>query len=396
MYLGALLQAGRGSESAQDAKPSPDLPDPGLYLCVDGGGTAVKVVVMNQHGEVGRAVGPPCNVKSAGGPQNALSTILQTTWRALQDLPGSLLFPVDRVTPEPIHLHLFQRVWLGLAGALHQADIDAVREVASRAFGFAEDDARLRITNDGHLLAAPSVLLPCIESTIVLVAGTGSVGLAFRKRGQGLDVGLDLVGVSGGWGYLLGDEGSAYCVGRLAIRRLMTAADARLSFSLANPSSKPAPLLPLFSALLIHLRASDPAHLIDKAYTHHSDPASSTFAERETERKLWIAEGARLVFSYAFEDSDADDESRAMARSILEEALGPLVETTLTLIGDRSVVDPSKGALFLGGGLWNSEGYLRMLTTSLAAKQVAFAKVGIVKSAAEEGARALVALDKDT
>ncbi|GAA5872726.1 hypothetical protein JCM1840_004501 [Sporobolomyces johnsonii] len=393
MQLGALLQPEKGPE---DVKPFADTPAPVLYLCVDGGGTAVKVVVMNSEGEVGRATGPPCNVKSAGGPQNALSTILQTTWRALQDLPGSLLLPVDRVTPEPLHLHLFQRVWLGLAGVLHQADIEAVRGVACPLFGFAEDDARLRITNDGHLLAAPSVLLPCIESTVVLVAGTGSVGLAFRKRGQGLDVGLDLVGVSGGWGYLLGDEGSAYCVGRLAIRHLMAAADARLSSSLVNPSSKPVPLLPLFSALLVHLRASDPAHLIDKAYTTHCDPASSTFAGRETERKLWIAEGARVVFSYAFEDSNADDESRATARSILEEAIGPLVETALTLIGDRSAVDPSKGALFLGGGLWNSEGYLQMLKASLVAKGVAFAKVGIVKSAAEEGARALVALDKDT
>lgn len=61
--------------------------------------------------------------------------------------------------------------------------------------------------------------MPEIDSTIVLIAGTGTVGLgeqsspvstlplltyrplsstAFKKRG----VELDLVGVSGGWGYM--------------------------------------------------------------------------------------------------------------------------------------------------------------------------------------------------
>lgn len=76
---------------------------------------------------------------------------------------------------------------------------------------------------DGHLLAAASLTLPDVETTIALVAGTGSIGLgelvlllcipqtmylrslhvllpAFRKTANGAE--LNLVGVSGGWGYL--------------------------------------------------------------------------------------------------------------------------------------------------------------------------------------------------
>lgn len=40
--------------------PSVDLPR--WHLCVDGGGTAVKVVVASDHGHLSSATGGPCNV----------------------------------------------------------------------------------------------------------------------------------------------------------------------------------------------------------------------------------------------------------------------------------------------------------------------------------------------
>lgn len=175
------------------------------------------------------------------------------------------------------------------------------------------------------------------------------------------------------------------------MRHLMFAADAQPVIS----SIASTPLLPIFSSLLSRLKVSTPAEMIDKIYSDHSDPASpSSFSEAETQRKLWIADSSRVVFQYAFEDPQADRESRRIALSILQEAIEPLVEATLRLIGDRSEVDPAKGSLSLGGGLWNSEGYKDMLLEKLKKKGVEFAQVAIVKSAAEEGVKALLALDQ--
>lgn len=72
---------------------------------------------------------------------------------------------------------------------------------------------------DGFLLAAPSLAMDHIDSTIALVAGTGSVNLGERsyslfsflhavytKRSSSVfrkvEGEIQLTGMSGGWGYL--------------------------------------------------------------------------------------------------------------------------------------------------------------------------------------------------
>ncbi|BGP19902.1 hypothetical protein JCM10213_008624 [Rhodosporidiobolus nylandii] len=342
-------------------------------LCVDGGGTAAKAVVVDDGGtRIGRGVAGACNVKSVGA-QGAIAAILAAARAASVDAGLPALPP-------------FERVWLGLAGVLHQADIDAFAPFACEAFGFAAGDARLRITNDGHLLASPCLRLPHIDSTVAIVAGTGSVGLAFRKNGGE----IDLVGRAGGWGYLLGDEGSAYAVSRLAITRLLAHDDTRISSSLANPASVPLPTLPLFDALLSHLGVPDAAALVDRTYADHAPPsAPPSFTSSETTRKLWIAEAARVVFSFAYERADADEASRAMALSIVEEAMLPLVDTVVKLVGARKVIEPERAVLALGGGMWKAEGYRRLMEDGLRRKGIVFGEVRTVDSAAEEGAMAL-------
>lgn len=58
-----------------------------------------------------------------------------------------MLLPVNKVDPEPLHLELFERVWLGIAGILRQEEIDEFRPLATEAFGFQADDESIRITN---------------------------------------------------------------------------------------------------------------------------------------------------------------------------------------------------------------------------------------------------------
>ena len=49
---------------------------------------------------------------------------------------------------------------------------------------------------------------------IYLYAGTGSIAVHITKAGEEINI--------GGWGYLLGDEGAGYWIGRAALRHLMT------------------------------------------------------------------------------------------------------------------------------------------------------------------------------
>jgi hypothetical protein len=63
----------------------------------------------------------------------------------------------------------------------------------------------------------------------------------------------------------------------------------------------------------------------------------------------------------------------------------------MQLVGDRSVVNPGRALLSLGGGMWKAEGYREVLLRGLKERGVEFAEVKVVESAAEEGAKALCA-----
>ncbi|BGP51385.1 hypothetical protein JCM10450v2_007323 [Rhodotorula kratochvilovae] len=371
--------------------PSIDLPR--WHLCVDGGGTAVKVVVASSRGHLASASGGPCNVKSVG-PQVAVATIVAATRKALSQIPD---LPLTLDTHDPLLLSsgFFSTVWLALAGILHKSDVNAFAPLACEAFGFPLGDPALRITNDGQLLGAPCLPLPHIDTAVALVAGTGSVALTFAKDPTGGE--LRLIGVDGGWGYLLGDEGSGFIVSRIAIRRLLAAQDAATTLSLRQPSASPSPPLPLFQALLDTFGVSDAAELVDKTYADHSLPSTSTippsFASSESNRKLWIAAGAPVVLAHAFGADGADEASARVARSIVEEAIAPLVEAVERLVGNWQHVDPRRALLSLGGGMWRTDGYRDLLVQGLKARGVEFAEVKVVESAAAEGARALCAQD---
>ncbi|GAA5961587.1 hypothetical protein JCM21900_006643 [Sporobolomyces salmonicolor] len=371
----------------------PSLVQPELFLCVDGGGTSVKVVVVSISGAVlGRGASGPCNVKSVG-PEQAIAAILRATYAALAGVdsvrwPNALAASLLARPPSLDH-QPFAKVWLGLAGISGPSDVAAFLPYAREALHVSADAAdSLRLTNDGHLLASRCAVMPHVDSTVVLVAGTGTVGHAFRKR----QTELELVGVSGGWGYLLGDEGSAYSIGRLAIRYILDNDDARQTQVLCGSSVVLKPANPLITALLAYFDVPDAAALVDKTYSDHSTPTNSSFSATETNRKVWIAEATRVVFAFAFgADRPALDPSRLAALSIVAAGVQPLVQLALRLVGDRSVVAPARALLSLGGGLWKVPGYVELLLLGLGEAGVVFADVVVVADAPEEGARALAA-----
>ena len=186
----------------------------------------------------------------------------------------------------------------------------------------------------------------------------------------------------------LGDEGSAFGIARQAIRFILEDDDARKSVLFARPGTVLPPTLPLIVALLDYFGVRDAGDLVVKTYSDHSSLSSSSFTVAETNRKVWIAEAARIVFNYAF-DHDVDEESRAAALLLVQDGVQSLVQMAIRLIGNRSIIVPGRASLSLGGGLWSASGYIELLHQGLKAAGIVFAETTRVTDAAGEGAKAL-------
>ena len=84
------------------------------------------------------------------------------------------------------------------------------------------------------------------EPGVVIVAGTGSIAYGRNARGEAAR--------AGGWGYVLGDEGSGYWIGRLALRAVVRQADGRGAATALTPR------------MLAHFGVSRPQDLIHEVY----------------------------------------------------------------------------------------------------------------------------------
>ena len=125
--------------------------------------------------------------------------------------------------PPPVGQPYFSAVWLGVSGC------DSPQAVADITTGLEPLlGVRPRVANDTHLLAAPMTLYPDVTGAVAVVAGTGGIVVSFREalhKETGAKVGLEELGRCGGWGWILGDEGGGYHVGREAVRQVLDEAD---------------------------------------------------------------------------------------------------------------------------------------------------------------------------
>lgn len=166
----------------------------GYFLGVDGGGSKTLAVVVDEQGvERGRAVAGSSNY-AAVGFEVAVGHIYEAAEGAVRE--AGVLLPVAAV-------------WLGLAG------IDSLRAhdlLLPHIGGLARN---VELTNDAELV------LGGLEHLVgvALIAGTGSIALGRDARGEAIR--------AGGWGHVLGDEGSGYAIGRCALQAVMRAADGR-------------------------------------------------------------------------------------------------------------------------------------------------------------------------
>ena len=189
-----IEEAGRGvGAEGRETASSP------LVLGLDGGGTGTKAILCDAAGRVlGRGLAGPSNLKAVGR-STAFESALNATRNAFRNA-GLELAPLAAAC-------------LGLAGVGRPEDRFEWRDWP-RSVGLTIE--RLRVVHDGEIVLAAGA--DDAGDGLALIAGTGSI--AFGRRGE-------THARCGGWGYRIGDEGSAYHVARHALTILSRRADGR-------------------------------------------------------------------------------------------------------------------------------------------------------------------------
>lgn len=154
---------------------------------VDGGGTKTEAVAYDLNGEV--------LAKSLTGFGN----LLNDEKEALKNILDSLEVILDKLGKEDL-----QGLYLGLAGSEVGHNAQIVKDGIKAKFNL--DSV---IMNDGDL--ALKALLKG-EDGILVIAGTGSTAFGIKGNKQAR---------CGGWGHLLGDEGSAYKISMEAFKKMI-------------------------------------------------------------------------------------------------------------------------------------------------------------------------------
>ncbi|KAH7329777.1 BadF/BadG/BcrA/BcrD type ATPase [Rhizoctonia solani] len=243
-----------------------------LFLCLDCGGSKAAAVIVDKTGNVvGRGFGGPSNFMDVG--MNAfLRSVKAAVEEALEDVIGSKAIL-------PLSSPIISAAWFGISGCDRPADAIALQAPLSELLTIPV--SRLVIANDSHLLASPLSSHPHAKSAIVIIGGTGSNCVSFKKKeGQ---AGLEELSRSGGWGWILGDEGSGYYVGRAAVRYILTQWD-RASLYTSSEASQditsevhPETNKPTLRALIFrHFGISSPPDLFSVVYTADPPPLPPT------------------------------------------------------------------------------------------------------------------------
>ncbi|MEZ2388866.1 N-acetylglucosamine kinase [bacterium RCC_150] len=163
--------------------------------------------------------------------------------------------------------------------------------------------AQVSVVHDSRLLLAAGRA----STGVAVIAGTGSA--AWGRNADGEEA------RAGGWGFLLGDEGSGYWLGREAVRH---------SLRRMNKGLEPDPLT---VALLESCSLDDPNKLI------------ALFHSEDTDRRYW-AQRASAVVETARDGLD-------VSRQLLDQAGRDLAELAAQAVRQLRI----HGPVILGGGL---------------------------------------------
>jgi N-acetylglucosamine kinase-like BadF-type ATPase len=264
-----------------------------FVLGIDAGGTRTVCQLADTGGRiVAEARGPGANLQSAGelDVEKVLHEVIEEALGELSARPAAIC--------------------LGMAGVDRPRDAEIVRGILLRI----GHRARVLVVNDA--LIALEAGLPDAPG-IVIIAGTGSIAYGRNAAGQAAR--------AGGWGYVLGDEGSGYWLGRQALRAVVRAADGR------GPATRLTPLI------LEHYHVSRPAELVREIYYGGTRPSAIASLSREVQA--------------------AAEEGDPVARHIIDTGAAELASAAESVARQLGVETP---AVILSGGTLHGVVRLRL------------------------------------
>jgi N-acetylmuramic acid 6-phosphate etherase len=201
---------------------------PKLLIGIDGGGSKTLALMADEDGRVlGRGAAGSSNYQSMGAAaaQDALNEAIAAACLAVGP-PAALC--------------------LGLAGVDRPEDRAFVQGWLARAM----PGIPAAIVNDAKLVLAAGTPEGWGAA---LICGTGSIAYGEDAEGRRAR--------AGGWGYLMGDEGSGYAIGQAALRAVLRAFDGRGAQTA------------LTRAVLAHWGLSAPPDLVGRVYRENLAPA---------------------------------------------------------------------------------------------------------------------------
>ncbi|HZR27008.1 MAG TPA: BadF/BadG/BcrA/BcrD ATPase family protein [Vicinamibacterales bacterium] len=256
-------------------------------LGIDAGGTKTVCLLADEKGMVvSEARGSGANLHAAG--ELAVEKVLH---ELMEQAIG------DRdIVPAA--------VCLGIAGVDREDEMRTVRAIMRRI----GHKSRVLVVNDALIaLVAGARDAP----GIVINAGTGSIVYGRNAAGEAAR--------AGGWGHMIGDEGSGYWIGREALAAVMRAGDGR------------GPMTQLTSHILTHFNVSDVSHLPRIVY------------DREQPRMSVAALGPIV--------QEVASQGDAVAARILERAAEELVLAAGS-VASRLEMRGDTFAFYLAGGVF--------------------------------------------
>jgi N-acetylglucosamine kinase-like BadF-type ATPase len=293
---------------------------------IDAGGSKTVCQLGDADGNVLReSRGPGANLQSAGELE---------VEKVLHDVLSDVLTDVA---------HAPAAICLGMAGVDRPADGQIVQGILRRLCR----GSKTLVVNDA--LVALEAGAPG-QPGVVLIAGTGSIAYGRDEHGRAAR--------AGGWGHVLGDEGSGFWLGRQAIRAVLRAFDHRgAATSMAAP-------------IMAHFGVSRAQDLVRPVYDEGMRPRA-------------IAAVAPIV-------GEAADRGDAVATRIVDVGVGELAGSAVSVAKRLNLAD-RPFALPLAGGIFRSVPRVRSLVLARLTDELPSARPSLLDAEPACGAVRLAA-----
>ena len=348
-----------------------------LYLCVDCGGSKTSAAISDASGTIiGHGSGGPSNITYLtvdaflNAIKVAVGAALQSACSPPSDVPITL--PFAGKSP-------FVAAWFGISGADSPAAITKVTAPLSMLLGIPVGPG-LIIANDTHLLAAPVRMHPDVTNAVAVIAGTGSIAVSFRE----VEGRIEELGRVGGWGWILGDEGGGFDVGREALRQIFMEED-KASVTGIRPAYSE-----LRVRILERFGVTNVMEILTGVYLPDPISNAASFEDQTAlhafPREKRISSLPPLVFEAAFKHNDP------LAMNILKTSVRHISSQISILLGKGSrSVRASESVISFGGSLVGIEAYRNLILQDLSQQGHVFRYIDFIDNAATVGAIGLAA-----